>query len=415
MFGFIKKFASDSSKYIKFDKAVLKKSGRDFANPGRGWYRIYTFRLGNINYNEPDWLYYDDNETLALVLIDISAYSSKNIDSAALNFFGYILGKFREKGKEIILRIVYDTEGKGMEKEPSLFSQVIIHMQQLGGIVKEHAESIFLYQGLFAGSWGEMHTSKFLSDDKLKILYANWKQATENSVKISFRTPVQAGIVTGGTDNNETIGIFDDAIFASPTHLGTFGNFEKEIGVIQKTAAKIPCGGEAVAGENLPSTEETIKLLRDMNISYLNCIHDKKILDYWKGQPMGGYANLYSYISMHLGYRITVKDVKLYKCGNARNPCIKIIMENSGFSCIYYETVLKLVIAETDGNIYEKELPFDAGKLKAGSTAEAVVEHTGSIKKGSRLYVELIRKHDKKHIQFDNEGSTEGVFLGTFQ
>lgn len=415
MFSFIKKLAQGNREYIKFDKAVLKESGKDFANPGRGWYRIYTFRLENMDYNEPDWLYYDDNETLALVLIDISAYSSKNIDSAALEFFSYILGKFKEKGKEIILRIVYDTEGKGMAKEPSLFSQVTIHMQQLGGIIKEHAGSIFLYQGLFIGSWGEMHTSKFLSGDKLKILYANWKQATENSVKITLRTPVQARIITGSTSNNENLGIFDDAIFASPTHLGTFADLEKELGFIQKTAEKIPCGGEAVAGEALPSPDETIKLLRDMNISYLNCIHDKKILDYWKEQPLEGYGNLYSYISMHLGYRITVKDIKFYKHGNAGNICIKIIMENSGFSCIYYETVLKLAIEGPDGNIYEKELPFDAGKLKAGSRTEAVFEHTGNIKKGSRLYVELIRKQDRKHIQFDNEGSTERVFLGTFQ
>lgn len=152
-----------------------------------------------------------------------------------------------------------------------------------------------------------------------------------------------------------------------------------------------------------------------MNISYLNCIHDKKILDYWKEQPLEGYGNLYSYISMHLGYRITVKDIKLYKHGNAGNIRIKIIMENSGFSCIYYETVFKLAIEGPDGNIYKKELPFDAGKLKAGSRTEAVFEHTGNIKKGSRLYVELIRKQDRKHIQFDNEGSTEKVFLGTFQ
>ncbi|MDE6615102.1 MAG: DUF4874 domain-containing protein, partial [Lachnospiraceae bacterium] len=195
MFGFIKNFRAGGSKYIKLDKAGLKESGEDFANPGRGWYRIYTFKLETLDYNELDWLYYNENETLALVLVDIGAYSSKNIDDGALDFFKYILGKFKEKNKEIILRIVYDTEGKGMQKEPSLFSQVAIHMQQLGSIVKEYAGNIFLFQGLFVGSWGEMHTSKFLSEEKLKILYAKWIQETGGSVKISFRTPVQVRIV----------------------------------------------------------------------------------------------------------------------------------------------------------------------------------------------------------------------------
>ncbi len=304
MFGFIKNFRDGGSKYIKLDKACLKESGEDFANPGRGWYRIYTFKLDTLDYNELDWLYYNENETLALVLADIGAYSSKNIDDSALDFFKYILGKFKEKNKEIILRIVYDTEGKGMQKEPSLFSQVAIHMQQLGGIVKEYADNIFLFQGLFVGSWGEMHTSKFLSEEKLKILYSKWIQETGGSVKISFRTPVQVRIVKEKNSGSNNIGIFDDAIFASPTHLGTFGIADenrwekpwckdKELEFARKISEKIPCGGEAVAGENFPSSDETIKLLRDMNINYLNCIHDTRILEYWKSQSTKEYGNIY--------------------------------------------------------------------------------------------------------------------------
>lgn len=420
MFGFIKNFRTGGSKYIKLDKADLKESNEDFANPGRGWYRIYTFKLETLDYNELDWLYYNENETLALVLIDIGAYSSKNIDDSALDFFKYILGKFQEKGKEVILRIVYDTEGKGMQKEPSLFSQVIIHMQQLGGIVKEYAGNIFLFQGLFVGSWGEMHTSKFLSGDRFKILYAKWKQETGGSVKISFRTPVQVRIVTEKNNSYNDIGIFDDAIFASPTHLGTFGIAdenrwekpwckEKELEFARKISEKIPCGGEAVAGESLPSPDETIKLLRDMNINYLNCIHDAKILEYWKNQSTKEYGNIYSYISMHLGYRITVKDVKLVKSGNA----LKIIFANNGFSCIYFETCLALVIEEPGGNKSKMEIPFDSRFLMPGNTKEAVIDNIRGIANGSRLYLELSRKHDKKIIHFDNAGAKEMLFLGS--
>ncbi|MCI9077841.1 MAG: DUF4874 domain-containing protein [Lachnospiraceae bacterium] len=420
MFSFIKNFMTGSRKDIKLFKADLKESGEDFANPGRGWYRIYTFRLESLDYNELDWLYYDKNETLALVRIDIGAYSSRNIDNAALDFFKYILEKFHKNGKEIILRIVYDTEGKGIQKEPSLFSQVAIHMQQLGSIVKENAGNIFLFQGLFVGSWGEMHTSKFLSKEKLKILYAKWMQETGGSVKISFRTPAQVRIVKGRNSNYSDIGIFDDAIFASPTHLGTFGTGDedrweepwckdKELVFARKISEKIPCGGEAVAGESFPAPDETIRLLRDMSINYLNCIHDTRILEYWKSQDTKEYGNIYSYISMHLGYRITVKDVKLSRDGT----CLKILFSNSGFSCIYFETCLELVIEEPDGNMSGKEIPFDARQLMPESITEVVIDNIGDIVNGSRLYLELLRKHDKKNIRFDNADSREMVFLGS--
>lgn len=420
MFGFVKSFRAGSRKYIKFDRADLKESMEDFANPGRGWYRIYTFKLEEMDYNGLDWLYYNENETLALVLIDIGSYSSKNIDNAALDFFSHILGKFQEKGKEIILRIVYDTEGRGLQKEPSLFSQVAIHMQQLGGIVKEYADNIFLYQGLFAGSWGEMHTSKFLSKERLKILYAKWVQETSGSVNISFRTPVQVRIVKEKNSNGKEIGIFDDAIFASPTNLGTFGTGdenswekpwckEKELLFTRKISEKVPCGGEAVAGDSFPAPDETIKLLRDMNINYLNCIHDAKILEYWKSQDTKEYGNIYSYISRHLGYRITVKDVEI--CRN--NEELKILLANTGFSRIYFEICLLLVIEEPDGSISSKEIPFDATHLMPGCIAEAVTGNILDIKNGSRLYLELLRKHDKKIIQMDNEDSKEKVFLGS--
>ncbi|MFG6328720.1 MAG: DUF4874 domain-containing protein [Lachnospiraceae bacterium] len=420
MFGFINNFRAGSRKYIKLDRAGLRESREDFANPGRGWYRIYTFKLETLDYNELDWLYYDENETLALVLIDIGTYSSKNIDNDALDFFKHILGKFQEKGKDIILRIVYDTEGKGIQKEPSLFSQVTIHMQQLGSIVKEYASSIFLFQGLFVGSWGEMHTSKFLSKEKLEILYAKWVQETGGSVKISFRTPVQVRIVKGKNSNGNDIGIFDDAIFASPTHLGTFGTGDEnrweepwcknqELGFARKISEKVPCGGEAVAGESLPTPDETVKLLRDMNISYLNCIHDARILEYWKSQDTKEYGNIYSYISMHLGYRITVKDVKLSRDGTS----LKILLANGGFSCIYFETCLEFVIEEPDSNTSVEEILFDARRLMPGSTTEVVIGGIGDIKNGSRLYLGLLRKHDKKAIRFDNANARETVFLGS--
>lgn len=70
---------------------------------------------------------------------------------------------------------------------------------------------------------------------------------------------MQVRIVTEKNNSHNDIGIFDDAIFAPPTNLGTFGIADenrwekpwykdKELEFARKISEKIPCGSEAVAG-----------------------------------------------------------------------------------------------------------------------------------------------------------------------
>ena len=55
----------------KFQKELLRESGKALQNPGRGWYRIFPFSIDR----EPDFeeLFWclDPEDTLALVLLDI--------------------------------------------------------------------------------------------------------------------------------------------------------------------------------------------------------------------------------------------------------------------------------------------------------------------------------------------------------
>ena len=126
-------------------------------NPGRGWYHIYTFTLDK---REKDGLLYQpywDDETLVLVRFDIGAFRGMSLSEEALEYADEILKCFHSRGKEIILRVLYDTQGKGMEREPTLFSIVLTHMRQLGAVVRAYESDILITQGLFIGNWGEMH------------------------------------------------------------------------------------------------------------------------------------------------------------------------------------------------------------------------------------------------------------------
>ena len=85
-----------------------------------------------------------------------------------------------------------------MENEPSSIKIVKSHMKQLGSIICEHMSKkeslpgkILVHQGLFVGSWGEMHGSKFLSEARMKELSDTFLEATKGSCPIAVRKPVQ--------------------------------------------------------------------------------------------------------------------------------------------------------------------------------------------------------------------------------
>lgn len=403
---------------------IIKQDENYLINPARGWYRIYTFNLNIQDIDALNWLEVCESESLALLLIDIGAYHDTPIKEDALDYLCKIFDRFIELRKEVILRIVYDTEGKGMIKEPSVLSQILIHMKQLGSIVKDYADLIYVSQGLFIGNWGEMHGSKFLSEKDLKVLAKTWYSETNGKIRIALRKPVQCRIVmkkenaasdiySGEFDDkifarDMSMGVFDDAILASHTHLGTFGEFEeedrqemawspdKEFEFIKNTALKIPCGGEAVAGNTVPSSEEIIDTLRKMNISYLNCMHDIQMLDYWKRQEYSG-ENLYSYIGSHLGYRIVLEEVKIAYLGIGKKG-LKIKLSNIGFARFYDEVELKLIIKEDVNNIKEEKLPFDIRTL-GGGEAVWINVHTGKVKKEAEISLKMVRKKDNREIQ----------------
>ena len=89
----------------------LKRQQKPYIAPGRGWYHIYTFRLGRPEEVSLDWLPDYPGETLALVRLDIRDYASRELDTLALDFAEQIFRAFQERKKEMILRVCYDTEG----------------------------------------------------------------------------------------------------------------------------------------------------------------------------------------------------------------------------------------------------------------------------------------------------------------
>ena len=414
-----------------FQKADLREEKRKLENPSRGWYRIYTFEVDKIPNFQP-MLWCDlEGDTLVMVILNIGAYKEKELDAQGLEHIRDILRFFAKKQYEIILRITYDHEGKALEREPFFFSTVTGHMRQQIPVWNEFREHIFVYQGLLVGNWGEMHTSRFLHPQKLKELWRILKEESSPKVYYAVRKPSYWRLLHPNNEK-DNMGLFDDAIFGSENHLGTFGTLAKEKAAWNEAWCKadelefeddlcniVPNGGEAICGEYYLSQEtpqSTVETLRKMHITYLNKEYDKRLLGIWKdwkweGQGVWQNSSLYEYIESHLGYRFLVKDVELVSAGNTRQEAIlTIFVENVGFANFYEDAEVVLEQVGDSGDSCRYVMDTKIQSWQAGETTEVIVRIPMW---SSMLYLSVIRKRDGRNVYFANlKDAKNRVLLG---
>ncbi|MBR4734415.1 MAG: DUF4874 domain-containing protein [Lachnospiraceae bacterium] len=415
----------------KFTPADSAKSVDPADNPGRGWYRIYTYRLEEETWEDP--VRYA-GESLALVLFNVGAYKDEDLSSQALDRMDGILQRFEQLGFDLILRICYDTEGKGMVREPSLFSHVKKHVTQIAPLLKKHAASIYVYQGLLIGSWGEMHDSKFLSEQCLRELMELFLRETEGKIRLAIRKPVQWRLAFAEGEERGMTGFFNDGLLGSPSHLGTFGpetagrttwkeawSPEEEARFMMPFTAQVPYGGEVIDATVPLSAEQVAGELRRLGTCYLNSTHDVALLTKWKEMPYGG-QSLYDYVGRRLGYCF---DLRKADCKVKKDDLrITIKIDNQGFGTLY-DDADAWVFAKRNGQTsgFEKlgKLEGNLRGMPSGSQMELrgtfLREGTAGLEKGEELflYVRILRRRDGKVISFARESQDGYLLLGTIK
>lgn len=420
-----------------FRQAELTESLDEPENPGRGWYGIYTFMVEqSIDPVELRWSL-RQGESLALVLLDIHAYRSKLLDEDALGNIRNILSFFMQYKKDVILRPVYDREGNGRSCEPDAFELVLEHMRQIGEILKSVKHSVFIFQGMLVGSWGEMHDSRYLTPEHLRKLYDTIKPCLDREIYLAVRTPAIWRTLTDevqfGQGSFEKTAVFDDGILGSMTHLGTFGTMtrdaagweqawtrKEELEFLEQITNDSPCGGEVVAGADghQESAEFALRELKTIHLTYLNCVHDKAVLDYWKQiclQADGAWkeSSLYDYIGAHLGYRLIVRSVEMKACLCGKWE-MELEIENTGFAAPFQEMELFLVLEGEDGT-WEFPVEFDVRQCAPGERKKIVqCFRTGRVNRmKGHLFLKLRRKKDGRPIRFANGKKADRLLLGS--
>lgn len=378
-------------------------------NPERGWYKIFPFVIGNdINLTEAGYSL-TDSESLVLIRIDIGNYADIELPEEALAQMRTILDFFRDNGKDIILRVTYDSEGNAMVREPSYFGMVEKHMEQVARLIKNYAGNIFVYQGLLIGNWGEMHTSRYATDkyiQRLAQLLGNESGCTDSGTNMfygSVRTPAKHKAVS--SCSNMSIGIYDDAILASENDLGTYLNIADEMAYESAKGVSAPNGGEAIYGEAYAdrlTDRQIIEIFEKKRITYLNTQYDRRLLD--KLEKRG----LLSVIGKRLGYRYIVQKAAFVKGGSI----FEITIKNVGFAPIYRDTESFIVIEAEDGNVYNIPLKLNLARrvpeegIAVGITADLLPKNV----KG-KLYLKTVRSTDGRQIVFANTESKDGNTL----
>lgn len=394
-----------------------EESRKECVNPGRGWYHIYTFALDKRDDDALLYLPFWEEETLVLIRLDIGAFRGNVLSKEALEYAKEILKCFHDRGKDIILRVLYDTQGKGMEREPALFSMVLTHMKQLGAVVRAYESDILAVQGLFVGSWGEMHGSKFTDPEYIRELYAVWREALGTEIKIVLRKPSFCRMAVAKESEQAVPGVFDDAIFGSEDHMGTFGQKKKgdsawtedwcmvdELLYMQENCGMIPFGGEVLSGQ-MSGVKETLRGLQSFRVSYLNSIYEEKILERWKQTSYGEWDSLYQFIGAHLGYRFVVRSAVFY------SDRLEVMIENTGFSNICDRAELALVKEDADGTQETYTADYDLRMLAGKETTKIIFPLSGLPGESERFYLKLTRCRGKAAICFANEGTGERLYL----
>lgn len=421
----------------QFQKNNLSESSAELRNPARGWYQVHNFLVEeNCRADELIWTC-NEEDTIALVLIDLGAYKDRELDEAALANVETILRFFVDRGVDIILRFSYDHEGKALEREPFFFSRVIEHVNRLGPLLSKYAPYIFVYQGLLVGNWGEMHTSRFLDIRKLEQVASLLYGYLGDDTYLAVRRPSYWRLLHPeccGKENFQGtgMGLFDDAIFGSDTHLGTFGEQEtgekgwdvawppeEELAFEERLGDHAPQGGEALyeeGGTEARTLTETVERLRRMRVSYLNRTHDVRLLEHWKKltwKEEGPYLGMsgYDYIGRHMGHRFCVRSVSVQFPRGKEPVCrIRVVIENTGFARCYHKTVIWLEYGAEEG-VCRQKLDLDLssilpGKRGTGSCTFAPVP--------GAVYLCAERKKDQRPIYFANDQEDmKRILLGT--
>lgn len=360
-------------------------SNRKLKNPNRGFYHMHGYfirdevRSFESFQEDLGWRFAKDNETsLTMIEINLQYFKNGEISEKGLKSLDNLFRALEENvdDKHLILRFLYDWDGKNMQYEPSSLDTILRHIEQVGPWLKEHKDQIFLIQGLFIGSWGEMHSSKFLGTENYQTLAQALYEATADSTYLSVRMPAQWRMITGIADPGQVVrgdgtlasrlGLFNDGMLGSWSDYGTYGdqtqaehgdftfwNRQEELAFQDILCRIVPIGGEIMTPNKYNDFENALADMKAMHVTYANRDFDTRVFDKWEKvivQEDGCFDGMdgLTYMERHLGYRLVLRETALEYDWKADRLTADITLQNVGFAPIYRDALVELVLYDRE-------------------------------------------------------------------
>ena len=281
-------------------------SADELSNPYIGFYHMYGYVLGSDSLsNLPAASDSDAKNRQGIVMLEVNLqnFSNEDLSDSALSQLDTILSAWQRHGSQVILRFLYDWDGKAMETEPQSLEQILRHMDQTAEVVNRYTDCVFLMQGIFVGNCGEMNNSHYMSDEDCTTLMHHLAEVTDPSIFLSVRTPVQRRKILDSSERptketafdgslSSRLGLFNDGMLGTANDTGTYGDTaasadtyrsawvrEDELSFQNELCNFVPNGGEVTLDNPLNDLAHAIQDLSRMHVSYLNSEHDPAVLD----------------------------------------------------------------------------------------------------------------------------------------
>ncbi len=439
---------------VSYEPQNTEESAEPITNPYRGFYTMSGYILSDDSSVEDasDWCKKsckDNPYPLMLLEVNLKNYADTRISQKALRQLDTLLTECASAKKQVILRFLYDWDGQAMESEPSDFYRIKNHMKQISTTVNNHADCVYIMQGVFTGNNGEMNNTNYGDINQVRQLAETLGDLISTDIYLSVRTPAQLrGILrskiplTSQNANSGSLasrlGLFNDGMLGSVYDLGTYddtplssGNSVSEPGTRSeellyqyKLCQYVPNGGEVTVDNEYNDLDNAIADLAQMHVSYLNSQHDPDVLNKWRNSVYNGTgvfsgSNGYDYVDAHLGYRYLIKDSHLdFHSFAGDKATLYFTIENTGFSSAYKKFNTTLLI--TNNNTSKKQkLELNINNRTIASQDEAIF-HTEldvrSLEKGTyTLSLQMKDPYTKNYIHFANKEQEDSstVLLGT--
>ena len=410
----------------RFRANRLVENLEDVPNPARGWYRIAPYNLADSLDNAEFVMPGDERDRVVLVRVELSGFREKDLTRDALTRLDLLIERWAKAGRDVVLRCCYDVQGNGYAREPQEFSRVVRHIHQIGEVVRSHQREILVYQGLLVGSWGEMHHSRYLSDLRMRELYAALRSSAGPNVPIVLRTPRHIRQVIGSRKLADLgpLGIYDDGMMGSATDLSTFGTDangaelprggwkrSNELIRLGRFGQIVPLGGEAVGTNEYSRPQAAYDYLRTTHVTYLNRTHDPATISRWVRVNGGeGWSSAYDYIGAHLGYRLVCTSARAYVQGTG--VVCQVVVANKGFARPFFEIDSSLLVVEAAQS--QRFVLLEAsGSWNPGKEMH-LMARLPSLSTGANLCMRLCRKTDGATLTLANVGADTVISLGAW-